>query len=229
MPSVYSSPGSVDDSEILASNLGMELHRIPIQSVFESTLASLHPIFEDTAANVAEENIQSRIRGILLMGYSNKFGHLLLNTGNKSELAVGYCTLYGDMNGSLSIIADLYKTEVYALSRWMNTHYYMKEVIPESILQKAPSAELAPGQKDEDSLPPYEMLDAILYRFIELRHSVAEICRDHDPEVVRNVVRLVHLNEFKRRQAPPALKLSAKAFGAGRRIPIVHRFAEDGN
>lgn len=227
MPSRYSSEGSVDDSLALAQNLGMRLEQVPIGPVFDAALASLEPVFDGAGPNVAEENLQSRIRGMFLMAFSNKHGHLLLNTGNKSELATGYCTLYGDMNGGLALISDLYKTEVYRLCRWLNERYFMREVIPEAILTKEPSAELAPGQKDTDTLPPYDTLDGILHLYLEDQYPAGEIiAAGFDAETVHRVIHLVFVTEFKRRQAPPGLRLSPKAFGVGRRIPIVQRFKD---
>ena len=225
MPSHFSSDGSVSDSEKLANNLGMQFLQFPIKKIYDTYLETLNPVFRDTEFNVAEENIQSRARGVLLMALSNKFGYMLLNTGNKSELSVGYCTLYGDMAGGLSVISDLYKNEVYQVSRWLNEHYYRREVIPESILTKPPSAELRPDQKDSDSLPDYEVLDAILRSYVEEQLSPAEITRQgHNPEIVQWVIRAVDRNEYKRRQAPPGLRISPKAYGGGRRIPIVQRW-----
>jgi NAD+ synthetase len=175
MPSEFSSTGSVTDSEKLATNLGIELHKMAIKDTYDSFTKTLAPLFEDTSFGVAEENLQPRIRGTLLMAYSNKFGHMLLNTGNKSELATGYSTLYGDMAGGLSVIGDLYKQEVYAMARWLNHEYYQEEIIPQSVLDKPPSAELRPDQKDADSLPDYEVLDAILKAYIEEQKSIDEI------------------------------------------------------
>src|SRR6056297_401420 len=222
MPTEFSSSGSVSDSQKLAQNLGIELIEVSIQPIFSSFREQLNPVFEDLPFGVAEENLQSRIRGSLLMTYANKFGHFLLPTGNKSEYAVGYATLYGDMNGALAIIGDLYKTEVYELSRWLNSDYFKEEVIPEQILIKPPSAELRPDQKDSDSLPEYEVLDDILYHYIELQMSCSQIVElGHSEEVVRKITKLVDYNEFKRYQAAPILKLNSKSFGTGRRWPIV--------
>lgn len=222
MPSEFSSEGSVTHSEKLAENLGISLHRVPIGSLFQEHRSALKPLFEGTSFGVAEENLQSRIRGALLMAYSNKFNAFLLATGNKSEYAVGYATLYGDMNGALSLIGDLYKTEVYNLCSWMNEVYYKKEVIPAAIIEKEPSAELRPGQKDSDTLPEYEILDDILHRYIELQQGEPEIISaGHDSAKVHKVIRMVDMNEFKRYQAVPILKLSSKSFGIGRRWPIV--------
>jgi NAD+ synthase (glutamine-hydrolysing) len=225
MPGDFSSEGSITDSQKLARNLGIELIELPIQSIFDSFADRLSPVFEGTEFGVAEENLQSRIRGSLLMAYSNKFGHFLLATGNKSEYSVGYATLYGDMNGALAIIGDLYKTEVYNLCRWLNSNYYRREVIPETIITKEPSAELRPDQKDSDSLPEYDVLDNILYRYIELQEDPKRIISaGYKPHVVMKVIRLVDYNEFKRYQAAPILKLSSKSFGTGRRWPIVQRW-----
>ena len=222
MPSEFSSEGSVTDSEKLAANLGITLHEIAIKSIYESFLDQLKPIFEGTEFNVAEENLQSRTRGDLLMAMANKFGYMLLNTGNKSEMAVGYCTLYGDMAGGLGVISDLYKTEVYEMCRWLNESYYRKEVIPNSIIEKEPSAELRPDQKDSDSLPDYGTLDAVLEYYLEHQLSREEIIDRGIPETLTDrIIRLVDINEHKRNQAAPGLKMSAKAFGTGRRWPIV--------
>ena len=225
MPSEFSSEGSVSDSQKLAQNLGVELLEIPIKNIYEEYLNALSPLFEGTEFNVAEENLQSRSRGDLLMAIANKFGYMLLNTGNKSEMAVGYCTLYGDMAGGLSVISDVYKTEVYDISRWLNENYYGKEVIPQTILDKAPSAELRPDQKDSDSLPDYGTLDTILTYYLEEQRSREEIISSGiDEQIVDKTLRLVDLNEHKRFQAPPGLKVSAKAFGTGRRWPIVQQW-----
>ncbi|MCC5941624.1 MAG: NAD+ synthase [Balneolaceae bacterium] len=225
MPSEFSSEGSVNDSQLLAKNLGVELHEVSIESLFSEFTDKLKTIFEGTGFGVAEENLQSRIRGTLLMAYSNKFGHFLLTTGNKSEYAVGYATLYGDMNGALGIIGDLYKTEVFEMAKWLNSDYFEKEIIPENTIHKPPSAELRPDQKDSDSLPDYEVLDNILYRYIELLETPRQIvAAGHQKDVVSDVLRLVDFNEFKRYQAAPILKLSSKSFGSGRRWPIVQRW-----
>jgi NAD+ synthase (glutamine-hydrolysing) len=225
MPSEFSSEGSVTDSLKLAENLGISVHQLSIISIYDTINTVLMPLFKDTGFGVAEENIQSRSRGILLMALSNKFGHMLLNTGNKSELAVGYCTLYGDMAGGLSVLSDVYKTEVYAISRWLNETWYKKEVIPESTIFKPPSAELRPDQKDSDSLPGYDILDHILKAYIEDQKSKRDIIEEgFDEETVAKVIRMVDLNEYKRRQAAPGLRVSAKAFGSGRRLPIVQRW-----
>ncbi|MEX1137126.1 MAG: NAD+ synthase [Balneolales bacterium] len=223
MPSDFSSGGSVSDSEKLAENLGIKIQKLPIGDVYEMFLQTLGPVFKDTPFNVAEENLQSRTRGVLLMAIANKFGWLLLNTGNKSELAVGYCTLYGDMAGGISVIADLYKTEAYSLSSWLNEVYYQKEIIPGEIISKEPSAELRPDQKDTDSLPPYLILDGILKAYIEGQKSLKEIIEmGYDPDVSKTILALVDRNEYKRRQAPPGLRVSTKAFGPGRQLPLAH-------
>lgn len=228
MPSQFSSEGSVSDSERLAKNLGIELFNIPIEQVLSEFEKSLNPLFDGIPFGVAEENLQSRIRGSILMAYANKFGSFLLATGNKSEYAVGYATLYGDMNGALAVIGDLYKSEVYQMAKWLNREYYGREVIPESIITKEPSAELRPDQKDSDTLPEYDVLDKILYRYIELQHSAKKIITDgFDADTVRHVVNLVERSEFKRVQAAPILKLSSKSFGAGRRWPLVQRWTQN--
>ena len=225
MPSHYSSSGSVDDSISLATNLGMEIHTLPIKAIYDSVESTLEPLFNGTDFGIAEENIQSRSRGLVLMSISNKFGYMLLNTGNKSEMAVGYCTLYGDMAGGLSILSDLYKIEVFKMSKWLNETYYKREIIPWNTITKPPSAELRPDQKDQDSLPEYEILDAILYSYIEEKQSLRDIVKKgFEIEVVKKVIRLVDYNEYKRRQAPPGLRISSKAFGIGRRIPIVQKW-----
>lgn len=222
MPSEFSSEGSVNDSALLANNLGIELMKVPIKPIYDSYLNQLEPIFAGTEFNVAEENLQSRSRGDLLMAIANKFGYMLLNTGNKSETAVGYCTLYGDMAGGLAVISDLYKTEVYDMCRWLNECYYKNEVIPQSTIDKEPSAELRPDQRDSDSLPDYGTLDAILEYYLEQQLSREEIIsQGFEEELVDRVLRLVDINEHKRYQAAPGLKMSAKAFGVGRRWPIV--------
>ncbi len=219
MPSPYSSAGSIDDSRRLAANLGIRFETIKISELFEQYIRSLEPLFAGTKPDTTEENIQSRIRGVLMMALSNKFSALVLTTGNKSEMAVGYCTLYGDMVGALAVIGDLVKTRVYAVCRWLNR---AGDVIPEAILKKPPSAELRPDQKDTDSLPPYEVLDPILEAYVE-RYEVPErIARDHGfpLELVQQVVRLVERSEYKRQQAAPVLKVTPKSFGMGRRFPI---------
>ncbi|MBO6620706.1 MAG: NAD+ synthase [Balneola sp.] len=222
MPSEFSSAGSVSDSETLAQNLGIKLHKIAIKSIYDSYLDQLKEVFEGTEFNVAEENLQSRTRGDLLMAMANKFGYMLLNTGNKSETAVGYCTLYGDMAGGLGVISDLYKKEVYEMCGWLNQKYYQKEVIPNSIIQKEPSAELRPDQKDSDSLPDYGTLDTILEYYLEQQLSREEIInKGFEEKLVDKILSLVDINEHKRYQSAPGLKMSAKAFGTGRRWPVV--------
>jgi NAD+ synthase/NAD+ synthase (glutamine-hydrolysing) len=218
MPSPYSSRGSVDDALALAANLGIRTWTLPIGPIMESFDAALADPFEGLPADVTEENIQARIRGNLLMAFSNKFNALLLTTGNKSELAVGYCTLYGDMSGGLAVIADVPKTMVYRMARWRNGR---GEVIPEATLTKAPSAELRPNQTDQDSLPPYDVLDAILERHIEQHESLeAIVAAGFDETTARRVLRLVRTAEFKRKQAAPGLKVTDRAFGSGWRMPI---------
>lgn len=225
LPTEFSSEGSVSDSKMLAENLGIELFEIPIHDIFEEFRLALEPVFEDESFGVAEENLQSRIRGTILMAYANKFNSFLIATGNKSEYAVGYATLYGDMNGALSLIGDLYKTEVYEMAKWLNSSYYRREVIPEAIITKAPSAELRPDQKDSDTLPDYEILDKLLYNYLELQRSRSELIEDgFDSEMVDRILKMVDNNEFKRNQAVPILKLSSKSFGSGRRWPIVQKW-----
>lgn len=219
MPSEFSSEGSIVDSRKLINNLGISSETISIQSLFNEFKKVLEPSFTGTENGTAEENIQSRIRGTLLMALSNKHGYFLCTTGNKSEMAVGYATLYGDMNGALGIIADVYKTEVYELVNYINRD---EEIIPQNIVSKAPSAELKPDQKDEDSLPPYNLLDQILQLYLEDYKEINEISEIiGDRELVLKVLNLVDINEFKRRQAAPVLRISKKAFGYGRRFPVV--------
>ncbi|HEX5283337.1 MAG TPA: NAD+ synthase [Bryocella sp.] len=222
MPSEFSSEGSVTDAERLAKNLGIEFDVVPVRAIYEQFSHAMEPFFKGTPFGLAEENLQPRIRGSLLMALSNKQGGLVLTTGNKSEMATGYCTLYGDMVGALAVIGDLYKTEVYALSRYANRE---REIIPQETIEKEPSAELRPGQKDTDSLPPYEVLDPILRAYVEDYRSADEIAkmRDVSPDLVRRIIRLVELAEYKRQQAAPVLKVSKKAFGMGRRFPIAAR------
>jgi len=222
MPSQYSSTGSLDDSKALADNLGIQYDVIPIGDGFELMKGSLEPVFGGRPEDVTEENIQARLRGLILMAASNKFGALVLTTGNKSELAVGYCTLYGDMCGGLAVISDVPKTMVYDLARWMNRE---GEVIPNATIEKPPSAELRPDQKDEDSLPAYEVLDAILERYVVENKSINQIVEaGFDEQIVQRMARLIDLNEYKRRQAAPGLKVTSKAFGVGRRIPVAQRY-----
>ncbi|MEA5421047.1 NAD+ synthase [Spirulina sp. CCNP1310] len=221
MPSPYSSDHSITDAEALVNHLGIQRRLIPIEPAMKAFDQLLDPLFRGTEFGIAEENLQSRIRGNVLMAIANKFGHLLLSTGNKSEMAVGYCTLYGDMNGGLAVIADVPKTQVFALCRWLNRE---REIIPPNVITKPPSAELKPGQLDQDSLPPYEVLDDILARYLEERQGMGTIlAAGHDRATVERVVRLVSRAEFKRRQAPPGLKITDRAFGTGWRMPIACR------
>jgi NAD+ synthase (glutamine-hydrolysing) len=219
MPSVYSSEGSKDDARDLAERMGIRFEMLPIHTMFEAYEAVLAPLFAGTPFGLAEENLQPRIRGALLMALSNKFGALVLTTGNKSEMSTGYCTLYGDMVGALAVIGDVMKTQVYALSRYANRN---GEIIPQATIEKAPSAELRPGQKDTDSLPPYDVLDPILEAYVERYCSAEEIARTQGVEIelVRKVLRLVEFSEYKRQQAAPVLKVTGKSFGTGRRFPI---------
>ena len=222
LPSQYSSQGSLDDARILAENLGIRYDIVPIQPVFEPVKGQLTDIFAGRSEDTTEENIQARLRGVILMAMSNKFGSLLLTTGNKSELAVGYCTLYGDMCGGLAVISDVPKTMVYRLSEWINRD---REIIPRASITKPPSAELRPDQTDQDSLPPYDVLDAILEAYVVGGKSRAEIvAAGFDQPTVDRVARLIDLNEYKRRQAAPGLKITSKAFGVGRRMPIAQRY-----
>ena len=219
MPGPYSSRGSIDDARELASNLEIRFEMLPINEIYASACRTLEPVFKGMSPDVTEENIQSRARGLLLMAMSNKFGALVLSTGNKSELAVGYCTLYGDMVGGLAVISDVPKTLVYRLSAYVNS---CRKVIPENTIHKPPSAELRADQKDSDSLPPYDVLDAILEDYVEESSSAEQIARvnNFNPELVRQVIRMVERSEYKRQQAAPGIKISAKAFGYGRRFPI---------
>ena len=224
MPSPFSSPGSCDDAQALAKTLGIRCDRVPIDSAFATLKDGLREIFAGRSEDTTEENLQARLRGVILMGLSNKFGSLVLTTGNKSELAVGYCTLYGDMCGGLAVISDVPKTMVYRLARWINRE---REIIPAATLTKAPSAELRPNQTDQDSLPPYDELDAILEEYVVKGRSAADIIADgFQEQTVRRVVRLIDSNEYKRRQSAPGLKVTTKAFGVGRRIPIAQRYRE---
>jgi NAD+ synthetase len=219
MPGPYSSQGSIDDAAALATNLGIKFEMISIGGIFDSYLQSLHPVFDNCQVDATEENVQARIRGSLLMALSNKFGALVLTTGNKSEIGVGYCTLYGDMCGGLAVISDVPKTLVYRLARYVNSR---SPVIPESTIDKPPSAELRPDQKDSDSLPPYDVLDTILEAYVEDNQSPEAISCEHgiDLALVQQVARMVDRSEYKRQQAAPGLKISPKAFGFGRRYPI---------
>jgi NAD+ synthase/NAD+ synthase (glutamine-hydrolysing) len=223
MPSQYSSQGSLDDAEGLAKALGIRYDVVPIEPVFEQLKSQLGGIFEGLDEDTTEENMQARLRGNILMSMSNKFGSLLLTTGNKSELAVGYCTLYGDMCGGLAVISDLPKTKVYSLANWINRE---REIIPESTITKPPSAELRPDQLDQDSLPPYDVLDSILEAYVvDGQDAEAIIASGHDEATVRRIIRLINVNEYKRRQAAPGIKVTSKAFGVGRRIPVAKRFS----
>jgi NAD+ synthetase len=224
LPSQFSSQGSLDDARILAANLGIQHDVIPIQPPFLAVKEQLKNVFAGRAEDTTEENIQARLRGVILMALSNKFGSLLLTTGNKSELAVGYCTLYGDMCGGLAVISDVPKMMVYRLARWINRE---REIIPSSSITKAPSAELRPNQTDQDSLPPYETLDAILDAYVVEGRSPADIIQAGFTEAdVRRVVKLIDGAEYKRRQAAPGLKVTTKAFGVGRRVPVAQRYRE---
>ncbi|MBL0343371.1 MAG: NAD+ synthase [Bacteroidetes bacterium] len=222
MPSPFSSDHSISDSVKIANTLGVDVLKIPIETIYDTFLSATKSSFDNLPFNVAEENIQARIRGTLLMAISNKHGYILLNTSNKSELAVGYGTLYGDMAGGLSVIGDLYKTEVYSLCRYINRN---GEIIPENILTKPPSAELRPGQKDSDSLPDYEVLDKVLFQYIECRQGPDEIINTgFDPKLVQRILKMVNSSEYKRFQFAPILRVSPKAFGRGRRMPLVARY-----
>jgi NAD+ synthase (glutamine-hydrolysing) len=222
LPSAFSSEHSVNDALGLAKNLGSPYDMISIEEAFDSLDTSLKPVFGDLPFDIAEENIQARIRGVILMAMSNKFGHILLNTSNKSEAAVGYSTLYGDMNGGLSVLGDVYKTDVFRLARYINRD---GEVIPENSITKPPSAELRPDQKDTDSLPEYEILDEILYQYIERRMGPKELVKmGFEKGIVDRVLKLVNTSEYKRYQTPPILRVSSKAFGMGRRMPIVAKY-----
>ncbi len=222
MPSQFSSDHSVNDARQLAQNLGIQSDLVQISPTYDSYMEALKPHFFATPFNLTEENLQARIRGTLLMAFSNKFGNILLNTSNKSEMAVGYGTLYGDMCGGLSVLGDIYKTQVYKLAHYVNKD---EEVIPFNSIEKPPSAELRPGQKDSDSLPEYDVLDAVLYQYIELRQGPKElIAMGFDEALVKRILRLVNINEFKRHQTAPVLRVSNKAFGVGRRMPIVGKY-----
>jgi NAD+ synthase (glutamine-hydrolysing) len=232
MPSPYSSRGSIEDARALAHNLGIKFLEIPITDAFRDFKAQFKEIFKALPENETEENMQPRLRAMTLMALSNKFGHLLLTTGNKSELAVGYCTLYGDMAGGLAMISDVPKTMVYELARWINSDYAAQigrkgEIIPKSTIEKPPSAELKPNQKDQDTLPPYETLDQILQLYVEENLSARDIiARGFDEKTVRWVQRRVDLNEYKREQAAPGLKVTSRAFGMGRKMPIAQRYVD---
>ena len=252
MPSPYSSRGSVDDARMLARNLGIKLLEIPITDAFRDFKSQFKEIFKGLPENETEENMQPRLRAMTLMALSNKFGHLVLSTGNKSELAVGYCTIYGDMAGGLAVISDVPKTMVYELARWINSDYTARKaievnrhnssadrgrggspepprggIIPKSTIEKAPSAELKPNQKDQDTLPPYEILDEILHLYVEENLSARDIiARGFDEKMVRWVQRRIDLNEYKREQSPPGLKVTSRAFGLGRRMPIAQKYVD---
>jgi NAD+ synthase (glutamine-hydrolysing) len=222
MPSQYSTSHSVSDAETLSKNLGNKYDIIPIKNIYDSFLGSLKPVFKDLPFSLAEENIQSRTRGNLLMAIANKFGYILLNTSNKSELATGYGTLYGDMAGGLSVLGDVYKMQVYALAKYLNRN---GEIIPQHIIDKAPSAELRPDQKDSDSLPEYDVLDKVLYQYIEKRQGPEEIIDlGIDEKLVKRILKMVNANEYKRNQFCPIIRVSCKAFGVGRRVPIVGKY-----
>jgi NAD+ synthetase len=226
LPSQYSSPGSLADARALVGNLGIQYEVIPIQSAFATVKQELQPVFSGRPEDTTEENIQARLRGVILMALSNKFGSLLLTTGNKSELAVGYCTLYGDMCGGLAVISDVPKTMVYRLAKWINRK---REIIPAASLSKPPSAELRPNQTDQDSLPPYEILDGILDAYVVEGKTTGEIvAAGFEETTVKRVIRLIDFNEYKRRQAAPGLKVTSKAFGIGRRVPIAQRYRPEG-
>ena len=222
MPSQYSSGHSVDDAVALAENLGCPYDIVPIKGIYDAVMEQLAPIFGDLPFNIAEENIQARSRGLLNMALSNKFGNILLNTTNKSEMAVGYGTLYGDLCGGLSVIGDVYKTDVFKLAEYINKD---EEVIPVNTITKPPSAELRPNQKDSDSLPDYDILDEILYHYIECTEDPQDIIQmGYDEALVKRILRLVNINEFKRYQTAPVPRVSSKAFGVGRRMPIVGKY-----
>jgi NAD+ synthase (glutamine-hydrolysing) len=222
MPSEYSTGHSVSDAEALSKNLDNPYDIVPIKNIYDSFLGELRPIFKDLPFSIAEENIQSRSRGNLLMAIANKFGYILLNTSNKSELATGYGTLYGDMAGGLGVLGDCYKMQVYALAKYINRN---GEIIPENIITKAPSAELRPGQKDSDSLPDYSTLDKLLFQYIERRQGPKEIkAQGFDAALVDGVLKMVNINEYKRNQFCPIIRISPKAFGVGRRVPIVGKY-----
>ena len=221
MPSQYTSQENFEDTKKLAANLGIKLLNVPIEEIFKKFLQELSPLLKDVATEVTGQNIQARVRQIILMALSNKFGHLLLSTGNKSELAVGYCTLYGDMSGGLAVISDVPKTIVYRIARLINKE---KEVIPQRVIEKSPSAELKPDQLDQDDLPPYDVLDGILKAYIEDNKATEEIIEmGFDPSMVRDTIRRVNRNEYKRHQSPPGLKVTSKSFGYGRRYPIAQK------
>ncbi|MDD4736861.1 MAG: NAD(+) synthase, partial [Kiritimatiellae bacterium] len=222
MPSRFTSDGTLSDADAMARGLGVEFHTIPIKELHDLYLHQLAPFWPDREPDTTEENLQARIRGNIIMALSNKFGWLVLTTGNKSEMATGYCTLYGDMAGGFAVIKDVPKTLVFELCRWRNAHDPVP-VIPPSIITRPPSAELRNDQKDSDSLPPYELLDAIIERYVEQDMSIQEIIQQNlDPDTVKRVVRLIDLNEYKRRQGPPGIKITPKSFGRDRRMPITN-------
>jgi NAD+ synthase (glutamine-hydrolysing) len=222
MPSQYSSDHSITDAKVLAENLGIQYDVVAIKEIYDVFEQKLNPLFAGMQPDVAEENIQARARGVLLMALANKYKYVLLNTSNKSEAAVGYGTLYGDMCGGISVLGDVYKTQVYELANYINKD---EEVIPINSIVKPPSAELRPGQKDSDSLPEYDVLDKLLYQYIELRMGPKELVKiGFDESLVKRVLRLVNINEYKRAQTPPILRISDKAFGMGRRMPIVGKY-----
>lgn len=224
MPSQYTSDGTLSDAGRLAKNLGIDLHTIPIGSLFDGFIEHLNPLWPEMKPDVTEENLQARIRGAIVMAISNKRGPLVLSTGNKSEMAVGYCTLYGDMVGGFAVLKDIPKTMVFALARWRNSQSRIP-VIPPTTIKRPPSAELRENQRDSDSLPPYEILDPILDRYIELDQHIDEIIgAGFDQDVVMRVTRLVDLNEYKRRQGAPGIKITPKAFGRDRRMPITNNY-----
>ncbi len=223
MPGPFSSEGSLRDARQLAETLGLRFEVVPIVKEYDAFRAALQPVFQGLPEDVTEENLQARIRGTTLMAISNKFRAIVLTTGNKSELATGYCTLYGDMVGGLAVIADVFKGMVYEISRWINRN---GEIIPQASLDKPPSAELRPNQTDQDTLPPYDVLDCILHNYIEENAGAEQIARKENLplELVEDVIRRVHRNEYKRQQAAPNLKVSAKAFGLGRAFPIAQKY-----
>jgi len=222
MPSVYSSEHSVSDAVEMVKNLSVPYHVVSIEEARQSLDKTFRPYFADRTPDITEENIQARLRAVILMAFANKFGYLVLNTSNKSEAATGYGTLYGDMIGGLSVMGDIYKTEVYRLAKEINSS---QEIIPPQIIARPPSAELKPDQLDSETLPPYDQLDPVLFRYIDMERSAARIVAEgFDPELVEDVVKLVKGSEFKRRQTPPVLRVSSKSFGSGRRIPIISNY-----
>jgi NAD+ synthase (glutamine-hydrolysing) len=222
MPSQYSSDHSVTDAVALARNLSVRHDIVDIRDIFKQYVDALHPVFKGLNGDLTEENLQARVRGNLLMAMSNKLGNIVLNTSNKSESAVGYGTLYGDMSGGISVLGDMYKSDVYRLAEYINRD---GDIIPQHTINKPPSAELRPNQKDSDSLPEYELLDKILFNYIEMKKSDDEIIKlGFDSQVVKNTIRLVNQNEYKRYQSPPVLRISTKAFGPGRKMPLVAKY-----